>query len=653
MLTREWATLAEFADMGLPGVPERRALQDFADRHQWKRPERRNRSWRARDGAGGGVEFHYTMLNREAQVVWVRRHSVMTVAEERSLVEAADQRFSDEWARFHTLSQKKKAVALARLSALDEWHRLVKAGFLKGEAMNEVIYSASPKIARGTFMNWRRRVENVPRNHWLPMLVDDRKGSSERRAECDATAYGAFKSLFLRSGEPSFELCYRDLQKMASEQRWEKIPSLKTLTRWIRRDVSAGAVVLARKGREAANELIPFQERSVAHMHALQAVNADGHKWDVFVEWPDGKVGRPIMVAWQDLFSRKILSWRIERVESADLVQMAFRDMVERYGIPEKAYLDNGRAFASKQMTGGKEERHRFKYKEDEVRGVMTILGCEPIFVTPYSGRSKPIERAFGDFARDIAKDVRFSGAYTGNNVMNKPFDYGSKAIPIELFIKVMMERVAEHNARTGRTTETAKGGKSFDQVFADSYAHCVPRKVSEHDRLLWLRTAVNVTARSKNGEIHLFGNRYHAEFLLDHRGQLLTVRYDPDRLHDDLHIYALDGRLLGNAPVIVKSRFDNAHDAAASQRMRKKIARNMAEQAALHKQMSLTDLANMFPPLPDEEPLDIPEAKVVRPYFPAASGNAALAMDYDEIEAQEQLEAEENGRLLQFLQRR
>ena len=30
------------------------------------------------------------------------------------------------------------------------------------------------------------------------------------------------------------------------------------------------------------------------HLHALEHVNIDGHKWDVFVRWPDGTVGRPV-----------------------------------------------------------------------------------------------------------------------------------------------------------------------------------------------------------------------------------------------------------------------------------------------------------------------------------------------------------------------
>ncbi|BCK77188.1 transposase [Acetobacter aceti NRIC 0242] len=410
MLTREWATIREFSEMGLPMIPDRRALQISAEKNRWDRSEYRNRYWRRRDASGGGNEYHYMLLNRMAQLEWVKRFSVISVDEERAQVSEEDHRYDEEWRRFHEASEGKKEKALAHLAILDRYHRLCEAGLTKEEAMNEVRLRENPQVSRSTFMSWRRLIAQVPRNHWLPCLLPRYRGRTEKRAACSEEAFEAMKSLYLQPEGPTLEKCYRDVQEMAEEHGWT-IPSLKTFSRWIDK-LPEMTVVMARKGRVAANEMIPFQERTVAHMHALQAVTADGHKWDVFVRWPDGKVARPLMVAWQDIYSRMILSWRVERSESADLIQLAYGDMVEKYGIPDKAYLDNGRAFASKQMTGGKKTRFRFTYQEDEIRGVMTILGTEPIFVTPYSGRSKPIERAFLDFTRDIAKDIRFAGAY-------------------------------------------------------------------------------------------------------------------------------------------------------------------------------------------------------------------------------------------------
>ena len=60
------------------------------------------------------------------------------------------------------------------------------------------------------------------------------------------------------------------------------------------------------------------------------------------------------MVAFQDVHSGRILSWRLSRTPNATRhVALALGDMVERWGIPEHMVLDNGREFAAKWITGG------------------------------------------------------------------------------------------------------------------------------------------------------------------------------------------------------------------------------------------------------------------------------------------------------------
>ena len=124
----------------------------------------------------------------------------------------------------------------------------------------------------------------------------------------------------------------------------------------------------------------------------LSKVNIDGHKWDVFVNWPGrDKPIRPIMVAIQDIYSRKILSWRLDESENTAVTRMVFADLFRDYGIPKVCILDNGRAFASKAMTGGAKTRYRFKIKPDDPIGLLPMLGVTPQFATPYHGQAKPI----------------------------------------------------------------------------------------------------------------------------------------------------------------------------------------------------------------------------------------------------------------------
>src|SRR5208282_4782417 len=130
-------------------------------------------------------------------------------------------------------------------------------------------------------------------------------------------------------------------------RRWRKLP------RSVQR--------LLRKGPRAAAMTYPHQTRSVAHLHAMEACNADGHIFDVFVKFPDGEVGRPILAAIQDLHSRMIVAHRLGKTESGDLVRMTYFDAIEKFGVFDKVYLDNGRAWMTHEMTAGMSHRYRFR----------------------------------------------------------------------------------------------------------------------------------------------------------------------------------------------------------------------------------------------------------------------------------------------------
>ncbi|GAN89885.1 phage transposase [Gluconobacter frateurii M-2] len=644
MLTREWATLPEFAAMALPGVPETRALQKRAISGNWSRPEWRNVYWRRPSGTCGTIEYSYQLLDRPAQLAWMQRHVVISVEDEIAAF-GDDKRYADEWRMFHEASQTKQKKALEILQHLDRLHRLMEAGYTLEIAIYDVCREFGLK--RTTVMNWRRRVKYVCRHHWLPFLLPGNKGATGPRAACDEHAWEFYRSDYLRAERPNHSDCYRRMVAAAEKNGWV-VPSAKTMQRRIN-ELPTAVIKMAREGRDRVKDMVPAQERDRTHMHALQAVNADGHKWDVFVKWPDGTVARPMMVAWQDLYSNMFLSWRVDRSENTDAIQLALGDLVEKWGIPQRAYLDNGRAFASKRMTGGAKTRFRFKIREGDAAGVMTILGIETIFVTPYSGQSKPIERGFRDFAQGLSKHPAFAGAYTGNNPMAKPENYGSSAVPLETFLAVISDGIKEHNSRMGRNTAVCGGVKSFRQVFEESLAQVQPRKPVAQQRHLWLRAAENLTTNKKDGSFKFLGNRYFGSFLNDHLGESIVVRFDPQDLHQDMHVYSMDGRYLGDAPIIEKTGFDTTAAAAEKKRAEKMLTKATKMRLDAEKALSPEELVALMPDL-DEDGEDLVESKVVQQFRPRAvvAGSSALALDYDE-EQELAREREEMAEVMQL----
>ena len=609
----EWFTPADLAAAGLPDLPDERAIRIRAEA-EWRHPSREGTHWRRRTGRGGGFEYHLSALPRAAQIKLALATAAAAAADPRANLSR-----SEAWAWFDGLPDKKKAVAHSRQQALDTVDALVRAGTEMVVAMLNV--ARHEGAALSTLYRWREAVAGLDRADWLPALAPRNAGRSAQ-IECPAEAWDMLKADYLRLEKPNFTDCHRRLVAVAKAQGWA-LPSATTLQRRLEA-IPVELRVLARDGTEALKRLYPAQQRSRDHFHALQAVNADGHKWDVFVRWPDGTVLRPQMVALQDLYSGMILSWRVDRSANKEAVRLAIGDMVEDYGIPDAIWLDNGRDFASKWITGGTPNRYRFKVRDDEPTGLLGQLGVAVHWTTPYSGQSKPIERAFRDLAQGLAKHPRFAGAYVGNKPDAKPENYGSHAVPLELFLATIGEGIAEHNARVGRRSQVCRGTLSFAQAFAHSYAAAgtIITKATPEQRRLWLLAAEAIRVDARDGTITLEGNRFWAEFLVAYRGQRVTVRFDPQALQEPLHVYRSDGGYLGSAQCVAAVGFDNVDAAREHGRDRKRWMRSQREMLEAERSMTVKQLADLLPE--PEQPAPLPETKVVRPLlYPVAGGTA------------------------------
>ncbi len=608
-MSREWFSAAELLAFSLDGLPATLpALRAVAERNGWRSQKRA--------GKGGGVEFHVSALSADQRAALALKLAPANPAR-------PDGARSERWEWFERQAETLQARARERLAALEAVAKLIEGGTGKLAAM--ALVANRTGFQKSSLYNWEARTHAIPRADWLPHLADG-WGATAERSECPAEAWDMLRADYLRLERPSFAACHRRLQMVAKAKGWV-LPSARTLERRLL-DIPEQVRVYARQGGEALKRMYPAQERSRAHFHALEAINVDGHKWDVFVRWPDGEIVRPMMVAFQDLYSGKMLSWRIDKSENKEATRLAFGDLVEQFGIPEHCWLDNGRAFASKWITGGTPNRYRFKVRDEDPVGLLPLLGVQAHWTNPYSGQSKPIERAFRDFAGDTAKHPKFAGAYVGNSPMAKPENYGNAAVPLDVFLAVIGEAVAEHNARPERETAVCNG-RSFDQTFAESYATAPIRKAAPAQRRLWLLAGDGVLCARTDGAIKLEGNRFWAEFLSSQRGARVTVRFDPQALHDDLHVYAQDGRYLGAAPCVEAVGFDNADAARAHNRARNAWQRGVKMQAEAEKRMTIEQVAALLPAAEAPAPLN---TKIVRPVF----GNVALKPREDLAEQSE-----------------
>lgn len=628
-----WWTAAEIGAAGLPDMPKsQKGVELVAKRLNW----RGSSLARRRAGRGGGWEYSWQLFPMSAQKKLLAESAqVRAVAPAvETMAELANR--DDAWSWFETLDQKAKDEAARRLNVIQMVEALMRS-CTKFLAVAEV--ARMQGVAPRTVWNWFEAIEGVRPDDRLPYLAPRHSLAPRKAATADMSPefFDYVKSDYLRPAGPTLSSVYRRAVRVATQSGWT-FPPERTLRRRFEANVSKATIVLARKGIDALKAMYPPQTRDKTALHAMEAVNADFHRFDVFVRWPaePGQnapaIVRPQMVAFQDIHSGRILSWRIDQTPNTEAVRLAAGDMLETYGIPEHVLLDNGREFASKFLTGGAPTRYRFRVREDDLPGLFVSLGCEIHWATPYAGQSKPIERAFRDMCDAISKDPRFDGAYTGPGTDAKPEDYGSRAVELEDFLAVLGEGIEEHNTRLGRRSEVAFG-RSFADVFDASYATAPIRKATDAQRRYWLMGAEGLRADSKTGVVRFQGNEYWSEWMSGIAGDRLIARFDPAALWDGLHIYSADNAYLGHAPCKLKSGFFDVTEARSHAKARR--AWMNAEKAALaaHRKLSATELGTLLDRVEKAEPV-VAEAKVVRPVFGRPTSTVPDAAPRPDVEA-------------------
>lgn len=529
-----------------------------------------------------------------------------------------DERRAAAWARYERATQAHKDTASRRLKALQAVHALVRSGrglmdsreIVAAQLQREGVAGASVRSLR----RWAEDIEGAPADCRLPLLLPSYIGRTAE-VEIPERAWDLFKADYLRPSAPTATSCFERLERVARKEGMA-LPCLRTFMRRIEATLPRQAVILAREGEEALMRTFPAQIRDHGVFEALQAVNADGHRFDVFARWPDGTIARPTGVFWQCIGSGKMLARRVGQTENSDLVRLAFADLAKRYGLPRMAWMDNGRAFADKFITGGTRTRYRFKVREDDPAGVLTaLLGAENVhWATPYHGQAKPIERAFRDFADRVSRHPAFDGAYTGNSPGAKPENYGSRAVPIDEFMRVLDEEIVAHNARQGRIGGVCRG-RSFDQVFSASYREGAVRKATAEQLRTLLLCSEKVRADRNTGSITLpgLGNRYWTEALAKRAGEWLLVRFDPDDLHSQVSAYTLAGDYIADAPCTAAVGFADTQAGREHARARKQYRKATRSALDAERRMSAAKVAAQIPSPPPE---DLPEATVVQGVF-------------------------------------
>lgn len=183
-------------------------------------------------------------------------------------------------------------------------------------------------------------------------------------------------------------MLYEKLTAIANINKWEKIPSYQTVTRYIsylmEDEGMRNAWFLASRGtREYKNKVMVKGSRDTKGLQVMQIVMGDEHTFDCWVSYkqPNGKVIaiKPHLAAWVDMRSRVIMGDVMCKDANSDILKQSLLKMIysEPGGVPEYLYIDNGKDYTAKTMTGRDRNDRSGMNFDNETMGFYKSIGIK------------------------------------------------------------------------------------------------------------------------------------------------------------------------------------------------------------------------------------------------------------------------------------
>lgn len=400
--------------------------------------------------------------------------------------------------------------------------------------------------------------------------VDRRGGQNRGQSSIPPFYREYFLSLYLQQAKPTLDFCFLETQAKA-RQNGDTIPGIKAFRNLVGK-LPKTVIIRGREGKKAfEDKCMLTQQRDYSLLAPNDIWIADHHEWDIFVRVPDGSGGwkpiRPWGSYWIDQRTRKILSGFLrDGSPNADIVLQSFAIAVEKFGIPQKVYLDNGKDYKANDL-----------YLNDCNNKVCDSLAkhlqLETIFAIPYNARAKEIERAFRTLESQLAK---MYPSYAGRNAKERPEEYKEveimEMITLEEFIEQheqFINQIYNEDAQRGDGMSNQSPNYLYNTL--DYVKRIMPSNVLD----FCLLRVKGIRTIQKEGITFDYTLYLNPEFQ-DHLGQKIIAKYNPAN-PDLLYIFDLDENFLFTAPKRKKYSFNPTDEDYAEANHIKKIARESA----------------------------------------------------------------------------
>lgn len=260
------------------------------------------------------------------------------------------------------------------------------------------------------------------KNECYSGLIDKRGGWNRGKSKLDddSIIWQAFLQLYLDDSEPKVADCYKKMTAFIAEEHpelIEDIPSTATFRRKIQK-IPFAVLEYAHKGEKAMHDhCVPHADRLTDNLKANRVWVMDNYTIDVLVKNEDGVTAtkRIYLTGVLDAKSFVLVGWNISTSPDSQSTLIALKNAILRHGSPVELYLDNGREFTAKDISGRRGSR---KMSDDAIpTPILERLGISVTFAKPRNAQAKVIERAHLTFKNQFCRGL---DGWCGGNILER-----------------------------------------------------------------------------------------------------------------------------------------------------------------------------------------------------------------------------------------
>ena len=373
------------------------------------------------------------------------------------------------------------------------------------------------------------------------------------RSTVTDTMFDDFKTAYLTANKlsafSSWMIAFGKAKERGECKGEDDFPSKSAFVRRLKSEFAPDVIYFAREGKKKFYDNKGYHlDRDYSDLKAGQVWVGDTRTWDVFVKVQgQEKPATCYITLFMDFKTYMPMGWCLHHdAPGTENTLRAMRNGIERYGLPEEIYVDNGREYRNRDFSG-QSRGHQIVEDEQYAESMASRLGIKMHFAIVRNARAKIIERNFLIIKNGFD---RLFNSFKGGTVVEKPeplkgvLKRGDFATWEEFYD---MAQDYMQNVFPGLPCQGKHhNGKTRSQLWNEEIVKREPmRRVSKET--LSMLVSRTVSGRIMHMGFHLaqLDTWYWAEWMPVWKGREVIFRYDPDDMRT-AWCYDLNKKLIG-----------------------------------------------------------------------------------------------------------